>query len=145
MQLAVRLQGGQRGRRPDRQTGCAPGRADPLEGRRDLLLDLDVEGDRVATRLEILIEVAARLIDHQVRIKRQLGTPAEVLDGLWPEGEVRDEVPIHDVEMDPVRSRGLHPAHRVAEVGQVRIEDARRDASPSVRHGYSPPSTGTGS
>ena len=37
------------------------------------LLDLDVERDRVAAGVEELVEVAARLVDHQVGIERQLG------------------------------------------------------------------------
>ena len=52
------------------------------QGRRDLLLDLDVERDRIAAGVEVLVEEAARLVDHQVRIERQLRPPAQVLDGL---------------------------------------------------------------
>ena len=44
--------------------------------------------------------IAARLADHQVRVERQLGPLAQVLDGLGAEGQVRDEVAVHDVEMD---------------------------------------------
>ena len=44
--------------------------------RRDLLLDLDVEGDRVAAGVEVLVEEPAGLVDHQVGVERQLRPPA---------------------------------------------------------------------
>ena len=91
-QVAVRLEGRQRRPRLDRQPGGPAGCPDPPEGRRDLLLDLDMERDRIAARVQVLVEEAARLVDHQVRIERQLRPPAQVLDRLGAEGQVRDEV-----------------------------------------------------
>ena len=113
--------------------------------RRDLLLDLDVERDRVAAGVEVLVEEAARLVDHQVRVERQLRPPAQVLDGLRAERQVRDEVGVHDVEVDPVGPGRLDPPDGVGEVGQVGVEDARRDPRPAAGHGYSPTPAGTGS
>ena len=84
----------------DRQPGGPTGRPDRAQGRLDLLLDLDVERDRVAAGLEVFVEEAARLVDHQVGVERQLGPPAQVLDGLRPERQVGDEVGVHDVEVD---------------------------------------------
>ena len=46
--------------------------------RLDRLLDLDVERDRVAAGVEVLVDVAARLADHQVGVERQLGPRPEV-------------------------------------------------------------------
>ena len=51
-----------------------------LERRRDRLLDLDVERDRVAAGVDVLVQVAARLADHQVGVERQLGPRPEALD-----------------------------------------------------------------
>ena len=144
-ELRVRLERRQRRRRLDREPGRPPGCPDPAQGRRDLLLDLDVEGDRVAAGLEVLVEEAAGLVDHQVRVERQLGPRSEVLDGLGAERQVRDEVGVHDVEVDPVAARPLDPADGVRQVGQVGIEDARGDPRPTAGHGYSPTPTGDGS
>ncbi len=49
----------------------------------------------------------------------------ERLDHRRPEGQVRDEVVVHHVDVDPVRARD--PGHLVPEVGEVGIQDARRD------------------
>ena len=61
------------------------------------------------------------------------------------ERQVRDEVGVHDVEVDPVGAGRLDAADGVGEVGQVGVEDARRDPRPAVRHGQSPTPAGTGS
>ena len=89
--------------------------------------------------------IAARLVDHQVGIERQLGPRAKVLDGLGPERQVRDEVAVHDVEVDPVGTGRLDPPDGVGKVREVRVEDARRDAGPTVGHATPPPRPVTGS
>ena len=145
MQLAVRLERRQRRPRLDRKTGRPPGRPDPAQRRGDLLVDLDVECDRVAAGLEVFVEESARLVDHQVSVERELGPWAQVLDGLGSERQVRDEVGVHHVEVDPVRSGRLGPPDRIGEVGQVRVEDARGHPRPATRHRYSPTPAGAGS
>ena len=129
----------------DREPGRPPGRPDALQGRLDRLLDLDVEGDRVAAGLQVLVEEATRLVDHQMGIERQLGPLAQVLDGLRAERQVGDEVGVHDVKVDAVRPGCLDAADGVGQVGKVRVEDARRDSGPTVGHGQSPTPAGTGS
>ncbi len=115
-QLPVGLEGAQRRGRFHGQARRATGRADPSQGRGDLLLDLDVDRDRVAAGVEELLDVAARLADHQVRVERELRPRSEVLDGLGAERQVRDEVAVHDVEMDAVGTGLLDAADRVGEV-----------------------------
>ena len=44
-----------------------------------------------------------------------------------PEGEIRDEVAVHHVEVDPVGALPLGARHRVGEVAEVGVEDARGD------------------
>ena len=77
-ELGVGLQRGQRRRGSDGQSGRPTGGPDAREDRRDVLLDLDVEGDRVAAGVQVLVEEATRLADHQVRIEGQLGPTPEV-------------------------------------------------------------------
>ena len=84
-------------------------------------------------------------LDHQVGVERQLGPRPEVLDRLGAERQVRDEVGVHDVEVDPVGAGRLDAPDGVGQVGQVGIEDARRDPRPPAGHGYSPTPTGAGS
>ena len=77
-QLAYGSRRRQRRPRLDRQPGRPAGRPDRAQRRLDRLLDLDVERDRVAAGVEVLVEEAARLVDHQVGVERQLGPPAQV-------------------------------------------------------------------
>ena len=49
------------------------------------------------------------------------------------EGEIRDEVAVHHVEVDPVGAFALGAADRVGEVPEVGVEDARGDARPRSR------------
>ena len=138
-QLAVGLERRQRRRRLERQPGGPTGGPDLSQGRRDLLLDLDVEGDRVAAGVEVLVDVAARLADHQVGVERQLRPRPQMLDRLRAERQVRDEVAVHDVEVDPVGAGLLDPPDGVGEVREVGVEDARRDAGPPAGHGAQSP------
>ena len=102
----------QRRLRLDREPGGPAGRPDPPQRRLDRLVDLDVERDRVAAGVEVLVEEPARLVDHQVGVERQPRPAPEGLDGLRAEGEIRDEVGVHHVEVDPVRATLL--ARRMA-------------------------------
>ena len=69
-----------------------------------------------------------------MRVERQPGDPPKGLDRPGTEGEVRYEVPVHHIEMDPIGARSLAPPDRVPEVGEVGVEDARCDSCPTGRH-----------
>ena len=49
---------------------------------------------------------------------------------------------VHDIEVDPVGAGRLSPPDRVGQVGQVGVEDARRDPGPTAGHRYSPTPAG---
>ena len=100
--LGVGLERRERRPGPEREARPPARLADRPEGRLDRLLDLHVEGDRVAAGREVVREPAARLGDHQVRVEREVGRTPERRDRSRPEGEVRDEAGIHHVEVDPV-------------------------------------------
>jgi hypothetical protein len=60
------------------------------------------------------------ILDHQVAIQRAGGCFAERLDDRRPNGEVGDEMPVHDVDMDHGRSALRSALHLLAEVGEIR-------------------------
>ena len=60
--------------------------------------------------------VATRLIDR---------------DDRRPDGDVRHEVAVHDVDVNQVGAAALHGGDRLAERGEVGREDRRRDAARS--------------
>src|ERR1035437_9127874 len=123
-EVAVRLEGRKRRVWPDRQTGGAAGAMDRPECRFDRLVDFDVKGDRVAAGVDEIVDVAAGLRDHQVRVEWLPTDTAQLLDDARPEGDVGDEMAVHDVEVDAVGAGFQGPAALLGQVGQVGIEDA---------------------
>ena len=103
-ELCIGLERAQRGPGLDGQARGTSGATGRLERRCDRLLDLDMERDRVAAGVEVFVDEPARLVNHQVGIERERGPRSERLDRLRPEGQVRDEVGVHDVE-SPVGTR----------------------------------------
>src|SRR6185369_9522654 len=94
----------------------------------DVLLDLDMDGHRVAAGLEELVDELPGVRDHEMRVEGQAGAAPKRLDRLRAEGQVRDEVAVHHVEVDPVGPFALCSGDRMGEVAEIGVEDARRDA-----------------
>jgi len=96
---------------------------------------LDMEGGWVAACGAVFVQESPGLIDREVCVERQLRAPPDGLDGAWPERQVRDEVGVHDIEVDAIRAGCLDPTDGVAQVGQVGVEDARGDPRATGGHG----------
>ena len=60
-----------------------------------------------------------RLDDHEVHVERQRGAPAHRLDDLRAEREIRHELAIHDVDVNPVGAAGLAHRDLVAQASEV--------------------------
>ncbi len=69
---------------------------------------------------------AVRISDHQMAVDRHRGVLEQRLDHGQAEGEVRHEMVVHDVNVQPVRNAGDR-AGLIGEAGKVRGQDARRD------------------
>ena len=54
-------------------------------------------------------------LDHQMRIERKLGLFADKLDNSRSKGNVIDEMPIHNVAMNPIRARLFHASDFVGQ------------------------------
>ena len=65
--------------------------------------------------------------DHQMDIDRQRGRLADDLDDRRPQRQVRHEVAVHDVDVDPVHSGVLHGPHLVREMTEVSGKDRGGD------------------
>jgi len=63
------------------------------------------------------------VLDHQVAVERQGGGLAEALDDRGAEGNVGDEMAIHDVDMDDGAATELSRGNLVGQVGEVGGED----------------------
>jgi hypothetical protein len=76
--------------------------------------------------LGVLRRPAVRILDHQVTVERQRGVFEQRLDHGQAESEVRHEVVVHDIHVQPVRGGG-HRGLLLGEPGEVCGQDARRD------------------
>jgi hypothetical protein len=64
---------------------------------------------------------------HQVNVERLGAMPAQRRHHAGADRQVRDEMPVHYIDMDPVRARFVDGAHFLAEPGKVGREDRGRD------------------
>ena len=81
--------------------------------------DLGLEGQEVGARLDELVDVQARLGDHEVRIELHPGARAESLDRPGTERDVRGEPSVDDVEVDLVGAAPGGDVQASAKVAQV--------------------------
>ena len=131
----------QRRRRVQRHAGAAAHLADvdelSLKMGRYLLMD----GNAAGASCREIIEVSLGLHDHQVTVEGQIGELANRLDDLRAECNVRNELTIHDVDVNPVGAPSLAHRDLVRQTREVRRKYARRDAGDVIaRHGpYSLP------
>jgi hypothetical protein len=58
--------------------------------------------------------------NHQVTVEHLVRAVADRLDDGRPEGDVGHEMPVHDVEMDPVRAGSRHRLDLFAELREIR-------------------------
>ena len=116
--------------------------------------DLDVDGATVRPGVPERLEVVTRVRHHQVAVEEHPRVLAQRRDDRRPDRQVRHEVAVHDVDVQPVRGR-RHLADRLGQAAEVRREDRRRhlhlagDAGvgshdPSLRSNRSAPSRGCG-
>ena len=67
-------------------------------------------------------------------VERQLRRAADRLDDERADADVRDELSVHHVHVDPVGARRFHRAYLFAQTGDVGREDRRSDLRYARRH-----------
>ncbi len=65
--------------------------------------------------------------DHQMHVEDLLRVWAERRDDVGADGDVRHEMPVHHVDMDPVGARLVDRAHLLAEPREIGRQDRRGD------------------
>ena len=119
--------------RPGAAAGVAHGRERVVGVRRRL----DVDRDAVGAGRGELGDVTLRALDHQVDVDvpaRVVDLTGERLDDRRAHAERRHEVAVHHVDVDRARAGGEHRADLLAQPGEVRREDRRRDAGGAFAH-----------
>ncbi len=67
-------------------------------------------------------------------VERLGGMGPQCCDHRRPDGQVRNEMAVHDVDVDPVGARGVDRPHFLAEPREIGREDRRGDAD-GLLHG----------
>src|ERR1017187_9785647 len=96
----------------------------------DLLLD----GDQIGASLGEGGDEGVGVLDHQVAVERELGDRPQRLDHGRAEGDVGDEVAVHDVDVDDGAAATLGRGNLVGEVGEVRGEDGEAEVDHKDRY-----------
>ena len=86
-----------------------------------------MQRDQVRARVAELGGVRVGVLDHQVNIERERAGIAHGAHDDGTEGQVRHEVAVHDVDVDPVRTCVSDGADLVAQAAKVSGQDGRRD------------------
>ena len=107
-------------RRIHRQPHLLAHRPDAPQERVDQVAQLHVDGHGIGPGLHERLEQDLRLRAHQVNVEMPPKHLAHRLGHLRPEGDVRDEVPIHDVQMQPLRTRTLDARRLMGEATEIR-------------------------
>lgn len=83
-----------------------------------------MDRDEIRAGIEKGIHVAVRIIQHQVGVEKQAWVAfTQIGNSLWPETEIRDEMPVHDIEMEPLYRKGGDLLKSVGKTGVVRRKD----------------------
>ena len=94
----------------------------------------DVDGDRIRAGLEEARQIMIGMFDHEMHVERELGVFAHGGDDGGPEGNVIDEMAVHDVEMEPVRAGFFRAMDLSFEMGEIGGENgwSNQDAGHGV-------------
>ena len=90
---------------------------------RDFFRKLDVNGDQVGTGLDKGFKKDFRLAAHEVDVEEQIfGVGPDGGDDGRTEGNVRHELTVHDVKVQPVGPGSGGARGFLAEAGKIRSE-----------------------
>ena len=81
--------------------------------------ELHMHGDDVGAGLREGFEIGVAGSDHQVDVEHFLGVRAQRLHDRGSNGDIRDEMPVHHVDVNPVGAGGVDGAHLLAEPREV--------------------------
>jgi hypothetical protein len=118
----------------DGHPGEAAGVADRAQRPVDVGVGLQVRGDAVGAGAGELLHVLRGAVDHQVDVDGAAGVVHLVGDrcgGERAHGDRRDEVPVHDIDMDDPGAGIHHLGDLGAEPREVRRQDRRCHVTPA--------------
>src|SRR5438046_2602457 len=97
-------------------------------------LRFDVNRNRIRTRFEKTRQVVIGMLDHEVNIQGKVSMLLDGRDQSWPEGNIINEMAVHNVKMQPIRARFLDGVNLGFEMGEIGCEDGWSDENSVMRH-----------
>ena len=91
-----------------------------------------VEAEDRGPHTDELIHPPVRLSDHQVYGHRKSGETAERLYHLGPEGNGRNKVPVHDIDVEPVGPRSFDLGDLLAQFQEIARKNRRSQKNPAA-------------
>ena len=116
-----------RRRRIQHDAGAFAVRADELERAVQMRPCFRVHQHMVGAGLGECLDERIDRRDHQVHVERQPGAGTQALQDRRAEADVRHEMAIHHVEMQPIGAGCFDRCHFVLQSREVGREDARRN------------------
>lgn len=90
-------------------------------------LALAMHRNDIGTSLDKVRNEQLRLDNHEMYVERLFSDGAQGIDDEGPNGDVRDEAAVHNVDVDPVAARLVNGADFISEFGEVCGEDGGGD------------------
>ena len=113
--------------------GGGPELSDPAQCSAEMGTRFDVHCDDVSTGVDEHLEKVVGIGDHEVNIDGSLCGGAHSLDDEGADRDVRNEVTVHDVDMNPISARGHDISNVVGQSTEVGGEDGGGDRDGSSR------------
>jgi hypothetical protein len=79
----------------------------------------DVHGDDVGAGPGEGFEIGVGGCNHQMHVERLFGVRTDRANDIGANGNIRDKMAVHDVDMDPVGAGGIDGAHLLAEFCEI--------------------------
>ena len=94
----------------------------------------DVDGHHAGARGDELLDVAIRVLDHQVHVERPCGDASDRAHHRRTDRDVRDEVPVHHVDVNQVRAATFGRRDIASERCEVGGQNRRRNLDRARSH-----------
>ena len=88
---------------------------------------LNMRGQNICPCIRIGINIGVNRRDHQMHIHDRFYMRPKGLHRRRAKGEVRHKMPIHDIDMHPIRPLRLNGADLCTKIGKIRRENRRGD------------------
>src|SRR6266436_733345 len=127
------LEQGKRRGRIQGQTSAAAPATNLLQGFGNFVFRFrfNVDRDRVRSGVDKTGQVMIGMFDHEMDVERQSRELANSRDDSRSEGNVIDEMSVHDVAMNPIGPGLFNPAHFIGQSGKIGGENGGSDQNAS--------------